>query len=187
MLIISTTPVTTPKPQNTIQIKVFNKPFFIEIPENKDYVGYEIISHKYTTKNEPEPIHNFITTDNNKQKSNPKVIYHKPITITPMKKGDKELLRIYAPEVYYDNGKKYTTSDMEINIIYESTEPKLTAQSTYNKQDNIDYIIITNETFYPIFSNQFKDWKIESDPPRRIESNHGAALSLREEWFCPGK
>ena len=149
--------------ESLIKKSKLNKVSLIEIPKGKSFSSIEIISHKYESEVSKKPEMIFYPTSYEGEIEISERIYTEPLTYDILNKGKKTYVRIFAPEVYYKNNKKYKTESIDYQIIYND-EPKFIFQEDkYNPQINYQYVIITNESFYPIFKNYFKNWKILND------------------------
>jgi len=135
---------------------------FIEIPQDKIFKSISLENHKYQVIQKEKPQMSFIPSSQ-KVESTPisKRIYENPYTYDILKKKSKDIIRIHVPEVYYKNSKEYTTKAIQLSIIYEENKQCLPAP--YQPETAYEYVIITNDSFEPIFENYFKDWKEDND------------------------
>jgi len=172
----------------TFKLDDFDQTFFYLLPSNAHYNNIDIISHNYIKEQEETPSVTFYTTN----EDNPDIIikdcpktqsYYSDL----LKKGNFDLIRLYIPSTYYSSDYKYTTTSITLQINYQ-TEPKslvtqkdlqkvgtiidnsevlkgyATQQSNFNPQNpDYDYLIITNESFYDLINENYKDWKINND------------------------
>ena len=112
------------------------------------------------TQIKPKP-ENSLSTNNKDSIESSRLIYTHAYEHEVYKKGNEYELRIFVPENYYDSGKKITTKEIEFTIYYE--EPQQTYESQGTQNPDYDYVIITNETLYPILNDNFVAWKISND------------------------
>ena len=117
----------------------------------------------------------------------------KPYYFDILKKGNFDVVRIFVPSIYHTSSYMYTTTSISLQINYQIKpksfvtqkdkekvgtfienpnvlqDYKITPQTEYQKQDDMptgeaDLLIITDSDFEEIFSNHFRDWKINDDP-----------------------
>ena len=111
-----------------------------------------------SSKNEIKPNNNIIT--NNKLDNNTtNIIYDDAYEYEIYKKGGEYDIRFYVPAHYYESGKRIENEEIEFDIYYENSIK--TQHETQNP--DYDYVIITNETLYPVFKTNFVNWKLTSD------------------------
>jgi len=151
--------------ENTITLTPQTKLFLI--PQDKELVSIEMISHKYESYRTQKPNMVFQTTDNPLPETISKRTYTEPFTYDILLKGTEEYIRINVPKVYYKNNQKYITESITLQFNYNQKMQKTFAPS-YEIQDDMptgeaDLLIITNSSLEDIFSDNYRDWKINND------------------------
>ena len=141
----------TLKANETKIITLAQKPIDIAITHN-------IFSQETKTK----PNNKLYVNDKNINIDYSQIVYEKPYEYEIYKKGDKYDLRFYVPRDYYANGKRITTEQMTFTVYYDpQKEGYYPLHDTQNP--DYDYIIISNETFFPVLRDNFVSWKIAND------------------------
>ena len=137
---------------------------FIELPEGKVFSNFEIISKAETkTKVSEVPKQTFYTTETVLGKTTDiKRVYNEPFTLDVLKKGKKDVIRIFVPSTYYDTEYEFKNDHITFRVYYEGET--VFSPLKYNPQNpDYEYVIITNESFWEIVYNYYKDWKISND------------------------
>jgi len=154
---------------NIIETKIsltpkLNEVTFIEVPKGKTFKEIELISHESEKEVSKMPTYTFYTTETNHEiTEQPQIVYTQPYHYDILKKGNKEVIRIYTPSIYYDGDNKITTTNISFNIVYDNDNTKTFTTAYQPQEDDCEYVIITNESFWQIINDYFKDWKISSD------------------------
>jgi len=141
------------------------------LEEGQHLKDVEIIDWQYEKKIEQQPkMPMFYTQDTeNITESQIEIIpfLENPYEIEILKVGQTDKIRLNVPRVFYktevDETYEYTTTYLKVKLDISKTI-KATVKADYNSQSFPIYLIITNETFWPIFNDEFKDWKIANDP-----------------------
>ncbi len=153
----------TKKDIKTVDIYVpIDTAFFYDVPDGETLQSITILEHTFISTVEPKPKQSFVTTDKKVESHTSKIVYEEPFSYEVLKRGEKNVIRLYVPREFYDASEKFETEKM---ILSFSTEQILqTTKTTYEPQaDNPEYIIITNETLWSTFNDNFKQWKIDND------------------------
>jgi len=136
----------------------------IEIPQEAIVTSVQILDWNYEVEEELKPSVRFYPTYyENPDLSFSNIIHEQPYDYEILKKGKKKYMRLFVPsESYSDDYHKITTTELTAKIYYETK----TSYSIldYNPQNpDYEYVIVTNESFWPIFNQDFKSWKQTSD------------------------
>jgi len=144
------------------------------IPLNQDFDHIEILDWDYNkVEKEPkQPIYRTTYCPCNKDSSTKEIIYlDRPYEYEILKKGTDDTLRIFVPKTFYKTESnttyEYTTNYLKIKVFMEKrlvTNAISAKPIPLNPQSpDYEYVIITNETLWSTFNDNFKDWKIASD------------------------
>lgn len=133
---------------------------FYEIPSAKTFESIRVTYHDYDSEIFDCPTMAFVRTDQSKPEQISEVVYTEPYNFEILQKRDKNVIRLFVPSIYYKNGNKITTESISFEIIYN--EQKYQTMSWEPADPDYDYVIITNETFYPIYKS-FGQWKVNTD------------------------
>jgi hypothetical protein len=140
------------------------------IPTNIEITNIEIIQHKHTISKDNKPQQIFYPiSENPSNLTYSKLIYTTPYTYDILLKGTTKQIHFFVPTEYYPtNTEKITTSHLKVKINYK-TLPTKQFTTTYEPLDDMplgqnDMIIITDDTFKTILSNNYATWKITNDP-----------------------
>jgi len=162
------------QPKNFITLNITKKQLndtqFITLPTGATFSHIEIINWKHTTIPSTKPETKFFPTteltDNTTQILNDlkysRMIYEEPFDYELLKKGKEQTIRFFVPTVSYSNDYKTETTSLQARIYY-TQEPKGFTTSFDPQSPDYEYVIITNETFWPTFNTNFKSWKISTD------------------------
>jgi len=161
LLIASVLPMKAHQPKNTNIVILKPQTKLFQIPEDKQFQSIQIIQHNYQSIPSEKPKMIFTPTSESQPTTSSKRIYSEPYTYDVLKKGKSSFLRINIPKTYYQNNKEYTTESITFDIKY-SQNPQ-TFKMSYEPETAYEYVIITNDTFLPIFENHFQDWKEAND------------------------
>jgi len=168
LLIVSVLPMKGTEVQhNIITLKPQTKLF--KIPENCEIKSIEITNHKHTFIPKEKPKMEFTTTSEENPDCPCKKIYTEPFTYDILLKGIDKYARINVPKIYYKNNNQYKTESISLKLNYNKKEqPKILKTSSYQTQEDVptgqaDMLIISNQTFLDIFSDNYRDWKINND------------------------
>ena len=176
ILLVSTINISFAKETVKIKSKI------AEENNNQEFVNYfdkndlnskktVILNKDLELKNIYVSKHSYIKTPNNTQAItlNPTMVkngesfnsnvYTNTYYTNVKKKKEQTFIDIYVPEESYDGENRIENYEIEIVVVAEEIENPL----TINPASDIDYLIITNDTFYNSINNSFKDWKINSD------------------------
>jgi len=162
LIISSVVPIKGNESKNVKSITITPQTKMINIPENHQIKSVSIQSHLSQFKPKEKPKMQFYTTNYSSIGEITERVYTEPYTYETLFKGKEKYLRINVPKIYYKNNKEYITKEISLNIEYEPSQYSQFTPS-YEKEDTYEYIIITNETFYPVFKDFYKDWKIGND------------------------
>jgi len=140
-----------------------NKVEFIELPTGTTFKNYEVISKTETkTKVSEVPKQTFYTTETVSGKTvDIERVYNEPFTLDVIKKGKKEVIRVFVPSKYYDTDYEFSNNDITLRVYYE--QPTFQPMDYEPQNPDYEYVIITNESFWEIAYNNYKDWKISTD------------------------
>lgn len=145
----------------------FNKPEtkIISIPLDKEFSNIEVITNNFEETKSIKPISIFYPTNKeNVSLSNSQIIFTKPYSYDILYKGQTENIRINVPSSYYrDNTTKVETSSITFKITLKQKEIYRKLGEYPSQDETIEYVIITNETLWSTFNDNFKDWKIDRD------------------------
>ena len=175
-------------PYFDIEIQEFDCPQFYLLSSDQEFTHLEIINHEHQINYSTPASTTFYTQSNIHSGNNISILYYTPIDYTLLKKGKLDLLRILVPSRYQKDTTTYTTTSITLRIHYQNKPKPLIPSNDLQKvgtiientevlnnfdsqQTNFDpetpdieYIIITNETLWSTFHNNFKSWKISNDP-----------------------
>ena len=165
-VVLATSPYHPQHHQDYEDIKVpIGKVNFFYIPENKIFDHLEILDWKYQSKDEQKPEVVFTTYSSENTPTFTEMVYEYPYDYEILKKGGEDVLRLHVPRTYYKSGKRIDTEEISVRIYYESrSEPKRLITSFDPENPDYDYVIITNETLWQTFYDEFYSWKISNDP-----------------------
>ena len=149
----------------TVDIPV-GETFFYELPQDAKKVIVSVSHHDYHDFKAYQPAMHFYKTNALSTQSSKKEEYERtynyPVSYEILLKGETQVIRFFAPEEYYEGDSKIITDSITVQISYEGGRSNPFAPA-YDPQGDIEYLIITNESFYPILNNYFKSWKISKD------------------------
>jgi len=121
------------------------------------------ISTKVSIKHSEQALKpsNKLLTNNKVGEVSKEIVYETPYQYEIYKKGEQYDIRLFVPEHYYDAGQRIEPEEVTFLIYYEPPDDQGHLFDPQNP--DIDYLIITNETFYPILDEFFVSWKLSSD------------------------
>ena len=121
------------------------------------------ISTKVSIKHSEQALKpsNKLLTNNKVGEVSSEIIYEQPYQYEIYKKGEQYDIRLFVPEHYYDAGQRIEPEEVTFLIYYEPPDDQGHLFDPENP--DVDYLIITNETFYPILDEFFVSWKLSSD------------------------
>jgi len=162
LITIAISPQTNSK-KDYIDIKVpLGEAYCYTIPENKIFDNLEVINWKCQFKNEEKPVSIYTTYGSEKSPTFTKVVYEYPYEYEILSKGENDVLRVFVPQTYYSSNKRFDTEEMTFRIYFESKPSSF--KTSYDPQADYDYVIITNESLWQTFYDEFYSWKISNDP-----------------------
>jgi len=135
---------------------------WITVPSDRVVSHIEIINHQNQSILKEPPSMKFYTTDvENPNLTYSKTVYNVPYLFDIIKKGRDDIIRLFVPSVYYCDGYEITTTSITLRI-YMSLSHSFTI--THEPQaSEYEYLIITNDSFWATFNENFKQWKINND------------------------
>ena len=151
----SSTVTNTPTLQTMFVTLSKNTTKIITLPSEPTKISFSQEIKSSTISDKPN---NNLITNNKIGNYSSNIIYDEPYEHQVYKKGDKYDLRLYVPESYYESGERIETETITFTITYEQPEKTFTTQETQNP--DYDYVIITNETLYPVLKSNFITWKL---------------------------
>lgn len=151
--------------QNYIDIEVpLGEVIFYTIPDDKEFDRIEVLNCKqqFQTAEKPETI--FRTESSEKPSTFTSMIYEHPYEHEILRKGDRNVLRLYAPGTHYESGRRIDTEEMVARVYFEPKCELKGFTTSYEPQNpDFEYVIITNESLWQTFNDEFKSWKISTD------------------------
>jgi len=123
--------------------------------KNFDHVEVKNWEYTYIIE-EPTPTR-FFTTDQMQQSTD--INYHQKYYYDIIDKGDESFLRLFIPQYFYKDEKRYKTHQIEFKIYYDKPLSTLSPQKIIPQTETYEYIIILNESYWNLVNNQFKHWK----------------------------
>ena len=145
----------------------------ILLNENQQFNGIEILDWTYDKDIEDEPIQTVFYTQDTEQVLESEITIipylNEPYDIEILKTKNTDKIRLEVPYQFYkiEDGTiyKYTTYYLKVKLLVDEDNSFFTAKADYNPASpDYDYVIITNGTYWDIFNQDFKDWKIANDP-----------------------
>ena len=139
--------------------------FFYDIPDGETLQSISISEHKFISNVETKPKQSFVTTDKKVDTDSTMLVYDEPFSYEVLKRGEKNVVRLYAPGVFYDADKKFETEKIVLSLTFSVEQIIQTAKTSYETQadPNPEYIIITDELLWDTFNDDFKEWKKTND------------------------
>ena len=137
----------------------------ISIPLDKEFSSIEVVSTNFQESKSVKPISVFYPTyQENISLNNSQLIYTQSYNYDILRKGQTENIRINVPSIYYtDNTTKVEMSSITFKINLKQKEISMPLCGYPSQAETIEYVIITNETLWSTFNDNFKDWKIDRD------------------------
>jgi hypothetical protein len=140
----------------------FNTKKIIPLDVNSDFdISYNVFEGDSSINTtEAQTFHKF---GENKDTTGESVesVYTAPFYSQIFKKRDKRFVEIFVPSEYYTGKKRIENSKVTVEIkIKDPVEP---LKPLYEPASDIEYLIITNDSFYETLNENFKDWKISND------------------------
>lgn len=86
------------------------------------------------------------------------IVFTQPYYLDIIAKGTEKYIRLFTPEDYYIDNHKYHMKNLVLRVSYKDGQ-----QTPSPATETYEYVIITTESFYPIFKSEFVDWKIAQD------------------------
>ena len=139
-----------------------NETKLFPIPDHLKFTSLEIIKHTHQQVASELPYSTFYIQFKQPQDAPiSEIIYTQSLNHELLKKGQTTYLRLFAPKTYYSNNYKYTTNDINIRLYFDFNPSFF---PLYDPQaPDYDYVIITNTSFWSIYNDYYKDWKIDQD------------------------
>ena len=142
----------------------------ILLTEGQQLNGVEIIDWQYKKVIERQPKTSMFYTQDTENILNSQIeiipFLTNPYEIEILKVGQSDKIRLYVPKTFYktetDVTYEYTTTYLKVKLDIEETV-KATVRADYNTQAFSTYLVITNETLWPVFNDFYKDWKVAND------------------------
>jgi len=146
---------------NTISLHVsqFDKIYVVNIT-GKDIVSISMVGSSGICTPAIQPEMQLFTTNENQTGTPVEPANYNQYTTEVLKEGLNKYLYIYAPSEYYQNGydTKTLSLDFKIAVTNEPSFVLLPPETTY------EYVVITTNLLWNTFNQDFKQWKIDTDP-----------------------
>jgi len=144
----------------------------ILLKEDQTFNGVNILDWQYEKNYEPDPKQpTFYTQDQDYiPLTEIEIIPYleEPYEIEILKVKNTEKIRLNVPRIFYkiEDGitYKYETTYLKVKLDITETNYFFTAKADFEPEVTYEYVIITNGTFWNIFNQDFKQWKIDNDP-----------------------
>ncbi len=136
----------------------FGSSKLIELPNDKTISSCEITECKQVKTIDREPKITFSTSDTLELDGEKQFLslYEKEV----LYKKNKEILHVFSPKEYYEDG--FTVENKYLQLTIE-TEEKPSFFQPMNNTATSEYVVITTSTYWDIFNDSFKQWKIGND------------------------
>jgi len=115
----------------------------------------------------------YMTWNEDTSNASEEKIYFKPYYIEKQKQKENIFLRLFVPQQYIEKNKtietlsitlEITTAIEKDNYLYRRLPALIsTEESTVQPQETIEYLIITNSSYYPLAKDNYAPWKKETD------------------------
>ena len=134
----------------------------IQLPYNERLNAIRIVDRKQTTKPAEMPSQTF-TRVGDDFNGTTDFAYTQPYYCNAIKKTDGQQIDILVPSTYYDNNTENQIENLTLELTIETNIDTL--PSMYIQEDEqVNYLIITTSSLYSTFNNEFKPWKLATDP-----------------------
>ena len=155
----------------TINETQLNESVFVTIPNGATFDRIEVQQWEHTMIPDEKPNSRFFPTTEVTNESNilledlkySRMIYEEPFYYELLKKGKKEVIRLFVPSVSYSMNYRTETKSLRAKVYFTYTDSLSFVPLFGPQSPDYEYVVITNESLWDTFNTNFKSWKISND------------------------